>query len=48
MTLDFKCDGILVEWSDDRVATPSRETPDPPEDSYLPEPSLDIVPIHED
>lgn len=41
MTLDFKCDGILVEWSNDRT-----ETRDPdPEDTYLPEPTLDIVPV---
>jgi len=45
MTLDFKCDNILVEWSDDRADT---RDPDPPEDSYLPEPALDIVSITED
>jgi len=42
MTLDFKCDNILVEWSDDRTET---RDPGPPEDIYLPETTLDIVPI---
>jgi hypothetical protein len=45
MTLDYNCDGLLVEWSDDRADT---RDPGPPEDIYLPEPALDIIPVNEE